>query len=80
MLCSTIYDTKLQLQLHEMKCGVPQKDYPDYRVMREFYDNSLNILCEVDNNIIVRSNNETYVGKHVTQYKNIFKNDNVCIM
>jgi hypothetical protein len=79
--CMHVYDTKLQLQLHEMKCCTQQRDYPDYHALRLLYDNSPNLLCEIDNNIVIRSNKDTFIGVNVTHLKEyIFKNDNVCIM
>ena len=80
MKCAEKLDTKLQLQLHEMKCGVVEKDYPDYSVLRRMYDSSRQTLCEIDNGIIVRSNNDRVVGSRITSIPEYsFKNDSILI-
>lgn len=81
MKCTTKCDTKLQLQLHEMHCGVVERDYPDYGTLRKMYDNSRQVLCEVENGIVVRSNNGRMVGSRVdTISEYTFKNDSVIII
>tara|TARA_Y100000389_G_scaffold2164_1_gene2197 strand:+ start:19916 stop:20257 length:342 start_codon:yes stop_codon:yes gene_type:complete len=81
MKCSQKFDTKLQLQLHEMHCGVIERDYPDYGVLRKMYDNCRNTMCEIDNGIIVRSNNNLFIGSRIDMIPEYtFKNDSILIV
>ena len=81
MLCSRSFDTKLSLQLHEIKCGVPEKVYPDYSILRMFYDNSSNVCCEIQKGIVVSCNNATYIGHDVNNLEQfVYKNDNIIII
>lgn len=63
-----------------MHCGVVERDYPDYGVLRKMYDNCKRIMCEIDNGIVVRSNTGEYVGvrvESITDYS--FKNESILI-
>lgn len=82
MECKKTFDTKLQLQLHEIRCGVEDKDYPNYSVLRMIYDYVPVIVCEVDNGVIVRSNKNVYIGQNVHSLPvNVsYKSDSVVII
>lgn len=80
MKCPKKFDTKLQLQLHEMRCGVAEKDYPDYGILRKMYDHSRQTMCEVDNGIIIKSNNDRFVGSRIdTIPECTFRSENIII-
>lgn len=81
MICSKSFDTKLNLQLHELKCGVPERTYPDYSILRMFYDKSTNVCCELRGGVVVNCNDDTYIGVRSNQIENcVFKSDNVIII
>jgi hypothetical protein len=81
MICSKSFDTKLNLQLHELKCGVPERTYPDYSILRMFYDKSTNVCCELRGGVVVSCNDETYIGTKAHHIENcVFKSDNVIII
>ena len=94
MICSKSFDTKLNLQLHELKCGVPERTYPDYSILRMFYDKSTNVCCEnlrprryrrkprgSAQGMVVNCNDDTYIGVRSNQIENcVFKSDNVIII
>lgn len=79
--CSTSFDTKLSLQLHELKCGVNERTYPDYSVLRTFYDKSSNVCCELRGDVVVSCNDESYVGQRTRDISTfIFKNERMLIL
>lgn len=81
MKCTLVFDTKLQLQIHEMKCGVPIIEYPNYDILRRMYEKIPNILYEIDNNVIVKSNkDDTSVGKNISILKNIYYADDKIVI
>ena len=81
MECKRSFDTKLQLQLHEFRCGVEEKEYPDYGILRKMYDAVPVIMCEVDNGVIVRSNKNVLVGQESARVREFrFQNDSIIII
>lgn len=79
--CSQKFDTKLQLQLHEMHCGVIERDYPDYGILRKMYDHCEHTMCEVENGIVIRSNTGKYIGIRTESVTDcVFKNECILII
>lgn len=55
MKCSSCFDTKFDLNIHEMNCIEGRIDCPSYDVMRIFYKNMKSVMFELDQMGIIKT-------------------------
>lgn len=78
--CKQVFDTKLQLNLHELNCCA--QSFPDYDFLRKVYMNFPGNIIQVDNGFVKNESNGKNVGKYVHDltFCNVVFRDDSCII